>query len=122
MLKIELEQSGNTLLCRATQRGEELGRAEAEIREDTVWYRNGWLEDPEDYGLLDGLVRAAFDAARSAGVKEYFVSGEAAGSIAGPLRCTITRWIRPRNWNGSSDGTAARVRAAVFSGISGFVN
>ena len=79
MLKIELEQSGNTLLCRATQRGEELGRAEAEIREDTVWYRNGWLEDPEDYGLLDGLVRAAFDAARSAGVKEYFVSGEAAG-------------------------------------------
>ena len=25
------------------------------------------------------LVRAAFDAARSAGVKEYFVSGEAAG-------------------------------------------
>ena len=39
MLKIELEQSGNTLLCRATQRGEELGRAEAEIREDTVWYR-----------------------------------------------------------------------------------
>ena len=29
MLKIELEQSGNTLLCRATQRGEELGRAEA---------------------------------------------------------------------------------------------
>ena len=56
MLKIELEQSGNTLLCRATQRGEELGRAEAEIREDTVWYRSGWLEDPEDYGLLDGLV------------------------------------------------------------------
>ena len=54
MLKIELEQSGNTLLCRATQRGEELGRAEAEIREDTVWYRSGWLEDPEDYGLLDG--------------------------------------------------------------------
>ena len=47
MLKIELEQSGNTLLCRATQRGEELGRAEAEIREDTVWYRSGWLEDPE---------------------------------------------------------------------------
>ena len=41
MLKIELEQSGNTLLCRATQRGEELGRAEAEIREDTVWYRSG---------------------------------------------------------------------------------
>ena len=79
MLKIELEQSGNTLLCRATQRGEELGRAEAEIREDTVWYRSGWLEDPEDYGLLGGLVRAAFDAARSAGVKEYFVSGEAAG-------------------------------------------
>ena len=32
MLKIELEQSGNALLCRATQRGEELGRAEAEIR------------------------------------------------------------------------------------------
>ena len=32
-----------------------------------------------DYGLLDGLVRAAFDAARSAGVKEYFVSSEAAG-------------------------------------------
>ena len=93
MLKIELEQSGNALLCRATQRGEELGRAEAEIREDTVWYRSGWREDPEDYGLLDGLVRAAFDAARSA-----------------------------RNWNGSSDGTAARVRAAVFSGISGFVN
>ena len=61
MLKIELEQSGNTLLCRATQRGEELGRAEAEIREDTVWYRSGWLEDPEDYGLLDGLVRAAFE-------------------------------------------------------------
>ena len=82
MLKIELEQSGNTLLCRATQRGEELGRAEAEIREDTVWYRSGWLEDPEDYGLLDGLVRAAFDAARSAGVKEYFVSGEAAGTAA----------------------------------------
>ena len=105
MLKIELEQSGNTLLCRATQRGEELGRAEAEIREDTVWYRSGWLEDPEDYGLLDGLVRARLP-----------------GSIAGPLRCTITRWIRPRNWNGSSDGTAARVRAAVFSGISGFVN
>lgn len=79
MLKIELEQSGNTLLCRATQRGEELGRAEAEIREDAVWYRSGWLEDSEDYGLLDGLVRAAFDAARSAGVKEYFVSSEAAG-------------------------------------------
>ena len=31
MLKIELEQSGNTLLCRATQRGEELGRAEEKI-------------------------------------------------------------------------------------------
>ena len=78
MLKIELEQSGNTLLCRATQRGEELGRAEAEIREDTVWYRMLAVccDDPF---LLDGLVRAAFDAARSAGVKEYFVSGEAAG-------------------------------------------
>ena len=70
MLKIELEKSGNTLLCRATQRGEELGRAEAEIREDAVWYRSGWLEDSEDYGLLDGLVRATLNHGSLSGAAE----------------------------------------------------
>ena len=36
-------------------------------------------EDPEDYGLLDGLVRAVFDAARTAGVTYYDIPDEAAG-------------------------------------------
>ncbi len=79
MLKIELEQTGATLCGRALQRGAEVGRAEAEICGDTIRYRSGWLEDPEDYGLLDGLVRAAFDAARTAGVTYYDIPDEAAG-------------------------------------------
>ena len=87
MLKIELEQTGATLCGRALQRGAEVGRAEAEICGDTIRYRSGWLGDPEDYGLLDGLVRAVFDAARTAGVTYYDIPDEAAGEYRRAL-CT----------------------------------
>ena len=80
MLRIELEKGENgALVCRATQRGEELGHVTVQSDGEMVRYCSGALEDPSDYGLLDGLVRAAFDAAGSEGAVRYLVSAEAAG-------------------------------------------
>ena len=82
MLRIELEKGQNgTLVCRATQRGEDLGHVTVQTDGETVRYCSGTLEDPADYGLLDGLVRAAFDAAKSEGAVRYWIPREATGEF-----------------------------------------
>ncbi len=79
MLKIELEQKDGRCCCRAFQRTQELGSVRLEREGDCVRFLAASLEDPEDYGLLDGLVRAGLDAARSDGARYYLIPGEAAG-------------------------------------------
>lgn len=82
MLRLELERGeAGSLICRATQRDEELGHVRVQTDGETVRYCSAALEDPSDYGLLDGMVRAAFDSARAAGAVRYQIDREDAGEF-----------------------------------------
>lgn len=98
MLKIELEQKDGRCCCRAFQRTQELGSVRLEREGDCVRFLAASLEDPEDYGLLDGLVRAGLDAARSDGARYYLIPGEARPETgSGALRPMTIPSMSPRS-------------------------
>ena len=81
MLKIELEKDGSAYGCRALQRTQELGNIRLRLEGELVYFESAVLENPEDYGLLDGLMRAGLDAARSDGAISYLIPPEAPAEL-----------------------------------------